>query len=130
MAISKFITKSNNIETVVKIVNDVAGAASTTVTLAVDLLKSNEAIAGTPTVNISAMEAAISNNSKITLTRGGKVVGLLYENTNSILNVYGADSENNTSDIVVAFTGEGMITIRLLKTAGYRPNFRPEQGVN
>ena len=130
MAISKYISKLNHIEGIIKVVNDVAGAASTTITLNTDLLKSNETLAGTPKVNLSAVEAAISNNSKVTITRGGKVVGLYFENTNQILNVYGADSENNTSDLTVAFTGEGMVVIRLLKLEGYKPNFRPEQGVN
>jgi hypothetical protein len=128
MAISKYISKLNHIEGVIKVVNDVAGAASTTITLNSDLLKGNETLSGTPKVNLSAVEAAIANNGKVTITRGGKVVGLYFENTNQILNVYGADSENNTSDLTVSFTGEGMVIIRLLKLEGFKPNFRPGQG--
>ena len=43
---------------------------------------------------------------------------------------WSADPQENTGDIVVTFTGKGTIYMRLLKLYGYRPKFRPEQGVN
>lgn len=131
MAISKTIIKLNHIEAVVKVVNDVAGAASSTIALATDLLKSNEDLDGrTPLVNLGAIECSCAINSEINITRGGAVVTNMFENTEQFELPWTADPQNNSSDLVVNFTGKGTVYLRLLKIQGYRPKFRPEQGVN
>jgi hypothetical protein len=131
MAITKTVLKQNHIEALVKVVNDVSDAASATFTLATDLLKSNEELTGvSPVVNISSIECTISVGSEASITRNSVVILNMFENTDRFEMAFGADSQNNTSNITVNFTGKGTVYIRLLKLAGYRPLFRPEQGVN
>ncbi len=128
MAARKALLKLNHIEAVYKFVNDVDGAASLTVDLDVDLLKSNEQLNGEVVkVAIGAIEAEIATNKEVTVTRNGVVIMNMFENTNTIQLPYGADRENSTFDITVNFTGKGTIYMRLLKAAGFRPVFRPEQ---
>lgn len=131
MAIAKSIMKLNHIESIVKVVNDVAGPGSVTITLNTDLLKSNEELNGeVPTVNVACVEASCAVTGEINLTRNGKVLMNIFENFEQFEFNWGGDPENNTHDIVVNFTNKGTIYIRLLKLKGYRPKFRPEQGVN
>jgi hypothetical protein len=131
MAITKTVLKQNHIEALVKVVNDANESATTAFELAVDLLKSNEELSGAaPTVNIGSVECSISVGTEANITRNSVVILNLFENTDRFDLPFGADSQNNTSDIVVNFTGKGTVYIRLLKLAGYRPLFRPEQGVN
>jgi len=128
MAISKTIIKLSHIESVIKVVADAAG--SITIGLATDLLKSNEELDGaTPKVNIGAIDSAISNNSVVSVTRNAVLNMNLFENTQQMPMEYGADSTNNTFDIGVATTGACTVYFRLLKLQGYRPLFRPEQGI-
>lgn len=129
MAITKTVLKQNHIEAIVKVVADAAGTS--TIVLASDLLKSNEELSGaTPVVNIGAIEHSCANGGVTTITRGGVLINNMFENTVGFELPWGADSQNNTSDIVVTFTAAGTVYLRLLKLAGYRPLFRPEQGVN
>lgn len=131
MAVTKTVLKQNHIEALVKVVNDTAGAGSATITLATDLLKSNEELNGeTPTVNVGSVEASVAVSGEINLTRSGVVIMNMFENFEDFELPWGADSQNNTADIVVNFTNKGTVYIRLLKVKGYRPKFRPEQGVN
>lgn len=132
MAITKTVLKQNHIEVLVKVVNDAAASATTTFVLATDFLKTNEELApGTvPIVNIGSVECSIAVGAEATITRNAAVIMNMFENTDKFELPFGADSQNNTADIVVGFTGKGTIYIRLLKLAGYRPLFRPEQGVN
>lgn len=131
MAISKTVIKLTHTEAVVKIVNDVAGAASATISLSTDLLKSNEELTGeTPVVNLGTVDVGLSNGTEATITRGGTLISNMYENTLGYLMEFGADPTQNTSDVVVNFTGKGTMFVRLFKIKGYRPLFRPEQGVN
>ena len=131
MAITKTVLKQNHIEALVKVVNDANESATITFELAVDLLKSNEELSGAdPTVNIGSVECSVSVGAEANVTRDSVVILNLFENTDRFELPFGADSQNNTSDIVVNFTGKGTVYIRLLKLAGYRPLFRPEQGVN
>lgn len=130
MAIHKYIVKLNHQEAVIKIVNDAAAPASYTITLNSDLLKSNETLSGeTPTVNISHTEAGIEDLGVVSIVRNGVTVANLFENTVGYALPWAADSEQNTHDIQVNFTLRGTIYIRLLKLHGYKPNFRPEQGI-
>lgn len=129
MAVTKYIVKQNHIEAIVKIVADAAGSA--TIDLDVDLLKSNEELfGGTPQVNIGAMEVSVQTGTEMNITRGGTLILNYFENSDGFEMPWTADPQNNTSDIVVTFTGKGTLYIRLLKLKGYRPLFRPEQGVN
>lgn len=128
MAARKVLIKLNHIEAIYKFVNDVDGVASLTVDLDVDLLKSNEQLNGEVVkVAISATEAAIATNKEVTIVRNGVTIQTLFENTNMFTLPYGADHEEETSNITVNFTGKGTIYMRLLKHAGFRPVFRPEQ---
>ena len=131
MAVSKYIVKQNHIEAIVKVVSDAAGGGSATITLATDLLKANEELAGSiPKVNIGSTETSIQVGTEANITRNGVVIVNFFENTEQFEMPWTADPQNNTSDIVVNFTGKGTIYMRLLKLQGYRPLFRPEQGVN
>ena len=131
MAIIKTIIKLNHIEAIVKIVNDAASAASSTITLNTDLLKSNEDLSGdTPAVHLSATETSVPPGGEISITRGGTVICNYFENNDGFELPFGADTQSPTLDIVVSFTSKGTIYLRLLKVAGFRPKFRPEQGVN
>lgn len=131
MAITKYIQKNTHLDTIIKIVNE-GGAASTTIGLLTDLLRSNETQRPgvTPKVSVSSIELSIAAGSKLRFIRGGITTTILFSETESMTNEYSADSQNSDQDIVVDFTGEGMVTIRLLKVAGYMPNFRSEQGVS
>ena len=131
MAVTKTIIKMNHNEAIVKIVNDAATSGTATITLAVDLLNDNEELfGGAPQVNIGAQETAVSVGNEITIVRNGAVIMQMFENTDGNEMPWGADTQNNTADIVVNFTGKSTIYLRLLKFKGYRPKFRPEQGVN
>lgn len=131
MAITKTVIKQNHIEAIVKVVNDTTDSASITIGLSTDLLKSNEDLAGgVPIVNLGAMETSIQVGTEANITRNGAVIVNFFENTEQFELPWCADTQNNTSDIVVNFTGKGTIYMRLLKLQGYRPKFRPEQGVN
>ena len=129
MAVTKTVLKQNHIEALVKVVADAAGSA--TVDLDVDLLKPNEELSGeVPQVNLAAIEHSTAVGGVTTITRGGVLINNMFENTQGFELPWGADSQNNTSDIVVAFSAAGTVYLRLLKLKGYRPLFRPEQGVN
>lgn len=131
MSITKTIIKQNHIEAIVKVVNDVTDSATITIGLTTDILKSNEELSGaTPIVNLASMESSIQVGTEANITRNGQVIVNFFENTEQFELGFGADTQNNTSDIVVNFTGKGTIYMRLLKVQGYRPLFRPEQGVN
>lgn len=131
MSITKTIIKQNHIEAIVKVVNDVTDSATITIGLTTDILKSNEELSGaTPIVNLASMESSIQVGTEANITRNGQVIVNFFENTKQFELGFGADTQNNTSDIVVNFTGKGTIYMRLLKVQGYRPLFRPEQGVN
>lgn len=129
MAVTKFVVKQNHMEAIVKIVADAAGSA--TIALATDLLRTNEELfGGAPTVNLGAMEVSVQTGTEMTITRGGTLILNYFENSDGFEMPWTADPQNNTSDIVVAFTGKGTAYLRLLKLNGYRPKFRPEQGVD
>lgn len=129
MAVTKFVVKQNHMEAIVKVVADAAGSA--TISLATDLLRTNEELfGGAPTVNLGAMEVSVQTGTEMTITRGGTLILNYFENSDGFEMPWTSDPQNNTSDIVVAFTGKGTAYLRLLKLNGYRPKFRPEQGVD
>ena len=129
MAVTKFVVKQNHMEAIVKVVADAAGSA--TISLATDLLRTNEELfGGAPIVNLGAMEVSVQTGTEMTITRGGTLILNYFENSDGFEMPWTADPQNNTSDIVVTFTGKGTLYLRLLKLNGYRPKFRPEQGVD
>ena len=130
MAARKVILKLNHIEALVKCVNDVDGAASLTIGLSTDLLRSDETLSGDPVkVNLSNIDCTCADLKEINIVRNSKLIVNLFENTTTLPYTYGADSEESTSDVVVNFTGKGTVYLRFLKQSGYKPNYRPEQGI-
>lgn len=129
MAIRKVLIKQNHIESLWKVVNDAASTATVTISLATDLLRSDEDLIGTPIVNLGAMETSVQVGTEANITRNGAVIVNFFENTEQFELPWGADTENNTSDLVVNFTGKGTIYMRLLKVKGYQAKYRPEQGI-
>lgn len=131
MAIAKTIIKLNHIEALVKITNDTAGVASATIDLNVDLLKANEELNGAPVlVNLGATETSVPVGAEINIVRGAAFICNFFENNDGFELPWGADTQANDTDITVNFTNKGTIYLRLLKVSGFRPKFRPEQGVN
>ena len=129
MAVTKTIVKLNHLEALVKVVATTPGTE--TITLAGDLLKSNEELSGdTIRVNYGASEVTVQVGTELNITRNGVVICNYFENAEGFEMPWSADPQENTGDIVVTFTGKGTIYMRLLKLYGYRPKFRPEQGVN
>lgn len=128
MAIRKYLIKNNHVEAVYKIVNDADIADSVTIDLDVDLLKSNEdLVAGkVPLVGISSLEWSVEDQAgEIFIKRNGVTIQRLHSSTN-ITNVFGADYENGTHDIVIEMSG-GTLFMRLLKKEGYISKFKPEE---
>lgn len=122
MAVVKTILKKTHQEAVVK----VSGTAATaTISLASDLLPTNQALTagGTPTVNIIGAHWTGANGCVITVTRNSVVI--LNANgdqpTNFDFEGLGfVDSVGNTSDIEVAISGAaGQIYLQLRKVNGY-----------
>lgn len=131
MAITKTIIKMNHIEALVKVINEDAAEASTTISLNGDLLKSNEELTGEPIiVHLSAITSSLGNEVEVNIKRNNTIIASIFENDADHLMEYGADPTHPSSNVVVEFTGKGTVFIRLLKVRGYRPLFRPEQGVN
>lgn len=131
MAITKKVLKLNHVEALVKIVNTGATSATETIHLNSDLLKDNEDLSGdTIHVNISQIEHSLADLAESSIVRNNVTILNMFENTTGFILGWGGDSEENTSDIVVNFTGKGTMYIRLLKLSGFKPKFRPEQGVN
>jgi hypothetical protein len=130
MAARKVIVKLNHNEALVKCINDADSPATLTIGLSTDLLKSNEVLSGTPfSVGMSSIDAAIADLKEVIISRNGTPVVTLFENTNTLPFIYGADTEFSDSDLSVAFTGKGTVYIRLLKISGYTPKFQPERGI-
>lgn len=131
MAVNKYITHLNHTNATIKVISDASTGGSATIGLTTDLLKSNESLSGeTVMVNLGPVESSCETNKEIVLTRNGAIVMNLSENSDYFALEFGSDPHNNTHDLVVNFTGKGTVYIRLFKLKGYRPNFRPEQGVN
>lgn len=125
MAIRKYLIKMNHVEAVYKIVNDTDVAADITLALLTDLKKANETVAS-PKVAIRAMEWSVKDSTgELKITRNSVITQRVFS-TGDNSNEYGADREQETFDIVVNMTG-GTATLHLIKEAGYKPNFQPEQ---
>lgn len=123
MAITKTVIKLTHQEAIVKVVND-STAASVTIGVATDLLRSDETLSGTIDVRLSRVEFGAA--------AGGRIV----RNTINVLEIPAGDGAfeytgfndgtQGAQDLVVTI-GQGTLFIRLLKVNGYKPNFQPEQ---
>ncbi len=127
MAVTKTVVKSTHNNAVVKVINDSSGAASTTITLATDLLRSNETISGSPSVSIGRLEfSSMNGGAGIKIVRNSVVIMQL-ENSGCFELPFNEDSIQNTSDLVITLD-RGTLIMHLLKN-NYEPNYKPEQGI-
>ena len=122
MAVVKTILKKTHQEAVVK----VSGTAATaTISLASDLLPTNQALTsgGTPRVNIIGAHWTGANGCAITITRNSVVIlnASADQPTNFDFEGLGfVDNVENASDIEVAVSGaSGQIYLQLRKVDGY-----------
>lgn len=108
------ILKKTPIHAVVKI----TGSGATTVTLATDLITTNQ-VASTPKVNVSAIYWSVPGTTEATIKRNSitqwSLVGAYSYQFNGF-----SDISENTSDIVVTLpAGGGTVVLELLKVDGY-----------
>ena len=111
---AKTILKNTPIHSVVKI----HGAGTETITLATDLLYTNQT-ASTPKVNISAIHWSVPGTTEATITRNSvvhwRLVGAFSHSFNGF-----SDISENTSNIVITIpAGGGSVILELLKVDGY-----------
>lgn len=100
-------------------------AGSSTISLATDLLGSNEVINGTPKVTIAGLSWTGTLDSIITITRNSVIIFTLQAGATGFLDFGGQmfppDNIEDTSDIVVTINNnQGELYIRLRKVAGYK----------
>ena len=106
MAVVKSFLKLTETDCVVKVAGT---AASATISLATDLLRSTEAltVGGTPTVIITTLTWTGESAGVISISRGGVVVFTLLGSTSGQIDLSGQftvpDNTGATSDIVVFF---------------------------
>jgi hypothetical protein len=101
-----------------------------TITLATDLLHTTEVVSGTPTVDIQSMHWSGAAAGVLTVTRGGVVVTTLVGQTPGSIDFTDKqfrDSIGNTSDLVVATTGQMELWLVLRKVTGYSSKLEEAQ---
>jgi len=122
MPVAKTVLKKSHQEAVVKVAGT---AASATISLASDLLHTNQVLisGGTPTANIIGMHWSGATGSSITVVRGGVTILSINAEQANNFDFEGlgfVDTVGNTSDIVVTIAGaEAAIYLQLRKVAGY-----------
>ena len=122
MAVVKTVLKKAHQESVVKVAGT---AASATISLASDLLHTNQALTsgGTPTVNIVGVCWSGASTSTITIVRNSVTILSIPADQPDNFNFEGlgfVDTIGNTSDIVVTIAGaEAALYLRLRKVSGY-----------
>lgn len=126
MTIRKEIIKMNHIESVIKVVNTSNSKLSTTISLLTDLKKQNETVISTPLVSIGTLEWSVAeSNGTVEISRGDSITHLLYGSSEMECG-FGSDPDQSAENITISMNS-GVIVIRMLKLAGYRPKFKPEQ---
>jgi hypothetical protein len=115
MAATKTILKKTTHEVVVRIIATADGDTST-ITLATDCKMPNETLKGTQKVYITAVHHNTANDIKV--VRGGVTVGH-YFFSDSWLDSKWAIVDQAASDLVVTFSGPGMLIVQLKKADGY-----------
>lgn len=131
MAVVKSFLKLTESDCVVKVAGT---AASATISLATDLLRSTEAltVGGTPTVIITTLTWTGESAGVISISRGGVVVFTLLGSTSGQIDLSGqftvADNTGATSDIVVTISGgQAELILRVAKTSGYSSKIETAQ---
>ena len=131
MAVVKSFLKLTETDCVVKVAGT---AASATISLATDLLRSTEAltVGGTPTVIITTLTWTGESAGVISISRGGVVVFTLLGSTSGQIDLSGqftvADNTGATSDIVVTISGgQAELILRVAKTSGYSSKIETAQ---
>lgn len=121
---TKTVLKLTPIHAVVKIV----GSGSATISLATDLLRSNE-VAATPVVNISGIYWSIpASGQNATISRNSVVQWDLAGSYHQEFSGF-ADVDANTTDIVVAIpAGGGTVIVELVKVNGFGNTSHRNQG--
>lgn len=120
MPVSKTVLKKTPQTAVVKLV----GAGTATIDLDADLKTSKETFLGyaNANVNIAGICWSLGGSDFLALSRNSSNTMVVYSNDNWTFNQqYGfTDTSNNTSNIVVTFSGfGGTAFLTLSKTAGY-----------
>ena len=129
MAITKTVLKLTHNESYVKVTNDTAGAASVTIGLATDLLRSDETLVGSLDVRLSTVEYGLGAAGGNIKRNAIDVLEMAPNNHGTFSHDTCNDATQKNQDLVVTID-KGITIIRLLKVAGYQPVKRPEQGVN
>ena len=131
MAVVKSFLKLTETDCVVKVAGT---AASATISLATDLLRSTEAltVGGTPTVVITTLTWSGSAAGIITIVRNGVTVFTLLSAASGQLDLSGqfcvADNTEATSDIVVTISGgQAELFLRVAKVTGYSSKIETAQ---
>ena len=131
MAVVKSFLKLTETDCVVKVAGT---AASATISLATDLLRSTEAltVGGTPTVIITTLTWTGESAGVISISRGGVVVFTLLGSTSGQIDLSGQftvpDNTGATSDIVVTISGgQAELILRVAKTSGYSSKIETAQ---
>lgn len=126
MAINRQIIKQNHIESVIRLEN--SGSTDTyTIKLDSYILNRNENLSGEPIrVHIGKIEwSTFDTDGFVELVRNNIVTHRFYSSGEFSM-AYGADNDMFSSNILVRIN-KGTVILRLLKTAGYTPKFKPEQ---
>lgn len=121
MATVKTILKLTERDAVVKIAG---GAGTATITLATDLVRSNEIVSGTIHTPIAGVQWTGTVDGLATIVRNGVTIMTLNAGAAGALEMNGQmmipDTIEDSSDLVVTFTGTAMeVWIRIKKTGGY-----------
>jgi hypothetical protein len=130
MAVTKTILRNTNLETIVQVSGT---AASATITLNSDILASSQSLTsgGTPTVDITGYMVSGLLTSAITVTRNSVNQMTFAPENSGTFDFQGqgfAQTQNNTSDIVVTIAGaEATLILKLRKQTGYSPKVETAQ---
>lgn len=125
MAATVTITKITNVDASIRIINP-SGTGQATIALA-DLALASETPAATLEVMIDRVFGTVATDSTITVTRNSEVQLLAVTSIDPDSDVIRENNTQKTHDIVVDFTGAGMLLMRLKKVSGYANHYQPEK---
>jgi len=125
MAVVTTVTKVTNVDAVLRMTN-ATGAASAVVSLA-DLALESETAGQTLEVSIDRIYGNTDNDATITVTRNSEVIILAVTSIDPDSDVIRENNTQTTHDITVAFSGAGMVIMRLKKISGYGNKLQPER---
>lgn len=125
MAAVVTITKTTNVDVSVRIIN-ASSTGQATIALA-DLALPSETADTTLEVAIDRVFGTTVNDGTITITRNAEVQLLAVSSIDPDSDVIRENNTQKTSDIVVDFSGAGMLLMRLKKVSGYANHYQPEK---